>query len=219
MQTRQFAPELPLAFGYFLWNLDLHFHIKIATGARAAWQAAFTQTETLSAACPRRNFQAHVTFERRHFQLSPENRLPRINLGLMNQIAAFHAKVWMPRKTNSQEQIAAFSTAFSCFALARETDSLPFAHTARNLDLVGFDFLRPCSPQRNSASRSVQCLLQRHHDVGLDIVSAFCSGRPLAKAAESGTPAAAAKESFEKVAETGPAELELDPAIAAVRKR
>src|SRR5882724_9881317 len=122
----------------------------------------------------------------------------------------------MARKPDAQKQITAFASAHTGFTLASQTDSLALANSTRDLDLIILDFARACPTQRNRSRRSVQRFFQCNHDVGLDIGSALGSRLTSAKSAESRAAAAASEKGFEKVAESGTAELELNAtAIAA----
>ena len=60
----------------------------------------------------------------------------------------------------------------------------------------------------------MQCFLQRHHDVGFDIASAFRHRFPLTKPAEGRATATATEKSFKEIAKTGATKFKLDAAIS-----
>src|SRR5213082_2127569 len=80
VQFRELAPNLAFAFAEFCRNLNLHFDKKIAARVRRRRQTMPAQTKTLSALRTGWNFEAGVTAERRHLQLSAERRLLRRQL-------------------------------------------------------------------------------------------------------------------------------------------
>src|SRR5260370_22410086 len=90
VQLRQLAPDLTFALRQFLWNIYLHDRIEIAAFSRNARQALFAQSKSLTALRSGRNFQANVSFERRHFQFRPKRGLPGSNLHFVNEIAALY---------------------------------------------------------------------------------------------------------------------------------
>jgi len=59
----------------------------------------------------------------------------------------------------------------------------------------------------------MQRFLQRDHDVGFDIAPALRHGAALSEPAEGRPTTTAPEECFEKIAETGPAELKFDTTI------
>src|ERR1044071_8938485 len=120
----------------------------------------------------------------------------------------------MARQSDTQEQITAFSTAHASFALTSQTDSLPLANPTRNLDLIMFNLVsaRPSQPARSY--RSVQRFFQCHHDVGLDVRPTFRSALASTKSPESRAAAAPTERGFEKVPESGSAELKLNSTTA-----
>src|SRR5947199_2122864 len=59
---------------------------------------------------------------------------------------------------------------------------------------------------------------QRHHDIGFHIASPLRFATTLAKIAAKARLSAAAEKSFEEIAETGPAEFEIDPTAVARRR-
>ena len=71
-------------------------------------------------------------------KLRTENRLPRENLAVVNQIVALDPKVRVSGQPYAQKQITTFSAALTGFALARQSNALSFPHAAWNFDLVGF---------------------------------------------------------------------------------
>src|SRR5207253_1109503 len=89
MQFCQVAPDLAFAVAYFFRDVNLSDHIKIAALARGAGQTAFAQAKPLPPLRAWRNFQAHVALESGHDQVSAQHCLPRLDLHLVNQIAAF----------------------------------------------------------------------------------------------------------------------------------
>src|SRR5580704_17555960 len=103
VEPRQLLPKLAFALCNFFRNLHLHFDVKIAARAGAARQAASAQPEALATTGARWNLQTDMTFERRDLEFRAENRLPWINLDLVNQIAAFDPKIRVPGQTNAQE--------------------------------------------------------------------------------------------------------------------
>src|ERR1700720_2817807 len=109
-------------------------------------------------------------------------------------------------EAHPQKKVATLSAAGAGFALAGEANALPFVNTARNLDLIIFNFVGAGAAQRNRAGRSVQRFLQRDHNVSFDIRSAL--GEP----AESRPAPPAAEKSLEEIAKSGAAELELNSA-------
>src|SRR6266480_723693 len=119
----------------------------------------------------------------------------------------------MPRQTHAQKQVPAFPAALARFTLARQTNALSFTLTTRNSYLIRFSFLRAGASQRNLSRRTMQCFLQRHHDVGFDIISAFRHRLSLTKSAEGRAPATAPEKGFKEIAETGAAKFKLDATI------
>ena len=119
----------------------------------------------------------------------------------------------MPRQTHAQKQVPAFPAALARFTLARQTNALSFTHTARNFYLIRFGFLRTSASQRNLSRRTMQRFLQRHHDIGFDIVPAFRRYLSLAKSAEGRAPATPTEKGFKEIAEPGAAKFKLDAAI------
>ena len=59
----------------------------------------------------------------------------------------------------------------------------------------------------------MQCFLQRHHDIGFDIVAAFRHGAALSEPSESRSTPATTKKGFKEIAETGAAKFKLDTAV------
>src|SRR4029453_12715299 len=121
----------------------------------------------------------------------------------------------MARKPDAQEQITAFSSAHTGFALSSQTDSLAFANATRDFDLIVFDFVRACPAQRDRSRGPVQRFFQCDHDVRFDIGSALRCGLTSAKSAESRAATASAEKRFEEIAEAGPADFELNAAAIA----
>src|SRR5438270_276917 len=122
----------------------------------------------------------------------------------------------MSRQAHAEKQIAAFSTARSRFALTREPDSLAFVHTFRDLDLITFHLVGIAAAQRNGALRTMQCFFERDHNVRLDVASSFGSSLPLTERTVAETCLTPATEKrLEEIAESGPAEFEIDPAAVA----
>src|SRR5436190_6379315 len=113
-------------------------------------------------------------------------------------------------EAHPQKKVATLSAAGTGFALAGETNALPFVNAARNFDLIIFDFVGAGAAQRNRAGRSVQRLLKRDHNVSFDIRSALGGCFSSTESAESRPAAAAAEQSFEEIAKSGPTELELN---------
>src|SRR4029453_11225430 len=120
----------------------------------------------------------------------------------------------MPGQSHSKKKIPAFSSARPRLTLATQTDALAFAHTTGNFNLVRFHFVRTASPQRHGPCRTVQRFLEGNHNVRFYVGSALGCRSASAESAECRTAAPAAKKCFEEVAESGSAELELDPAAA-----
>src|SRR5580765_2270753 len=135
MQFRQLAPNLAFGFGQLLRHVDLHNNIEIAALSRDSRQPALAQAKSLATLGTRRNFEAHVAFERWHDQFAAQHGAPRLDLYLMDQIAAFDCEIRVSRQTHAKKKIAAFSAAHASFTLAAQTDALPFMNTAGNLDL------------------------------------------------------------------------------------
>src|SRR4029434_2915985 len=115
----------------------------------------------------------------------------------------------MPREPNAQEQITAFSSAHTGFALSSQTDSLAFANATGDFDLIVFDFVRACPAQRDRSRGSVQRFFQCDHDVGFDIGPALRCRLTSAKSTESRAATASAEKRFEEIAEASPAGVEL----------
>src|SRR6476660_8017073 len=108
-----------------------------------------TQTKTLTALRSRRQFQFGVSFQCRHAQFAAERRLPRMDSGFVNQIAALDGEIRMARQTHPQKKIAALPAAGARFALAGETDPLSFVDSLGNPDLVTLDLVRTATAQGN----------------------------------------------------------------------
>ena len=70
MQFCELTPDLLLAFGYFLGDIDLNNNVEIAALARDARQSAFTQTKPLPTLSACRNFQADIAFQSGHDQFA-----------------------------------------------------------------------------------------------------------------------------------------------------
>src|SRR5215218_6504270 len=121
----------------------------------------------------------------------------------------------MFRQAHAQKEIAAFSSAYTRFALASQPDALPLVNAARNFDLIAFYFVRTGAAQRNCPRRSVQRFLQRNHDIGFYIGAAFRRGLASPESAESRSSAAATEKRFEEIAESCPAKFELDTTAVA----
>src|SRR6266480_2942515 len=81
---RELTPDLAFTLRQFLRNIYLHDDIEIAAFAGNARQAVFAQSKSLPALRAARNFQANISFERRHFQFRPERRLLGSNLHFVN---------------------------------------------------------------------------------------------------------------------------------------
>src|SRR5437868_15327902 len=120
----------------------------------------------------------------------------------------------MARKTDTQEQVTAFPSAHAGFALASQTDSLALANATRDFYLIIFNFVRARPAQRDRSRRSVQRLFQCDHDIGFDIGPALGRCLTSAKSAKCRAAAAATEKRFEKVAESGATELELNSSSA-----
>src|SRR5438876_1216593 len=88
-------------------------------------------------------------------------------------------------------------------------------NTPRDLDLVIFHLVRASPAQRDCSSRSVQRFFKRDHDVRFDIGATLRRRLTSAKSAESRAATAAAEKRFEKIAEAGSVELELNAAAVA----
>ena len=138
MQFFQLAPNLALAFGQFLWHVDLNNDVEITALPGDARHSAFPQAKSLVTLCARRNFQAHISFESWHHQFAAQHGAPRLDLHLMNQVTTFDRKIGMSRQTHAKKKVTAFSAAHAGFALAAQADTLPFVNTARNLYLIIF---------------------------------------------------------------------------------
>src|SRR4029077_1716865 len=111
----------------------------------------------------------------------------------MNQVATFHRKIGMSGQAHTQKEIAPLAAAYAGFALSRQPNSLPFVNTSRNFNLIAFDFIGSAAPERHCPGRSLECFLQRDHDIGLDVAATFGCGFTAAKAAEGRASATAAK--------------------------
>src|SRR5690242_8989211 len=107
MHLCQLSPELAFAVGYFFGNINLSNNVKIAALARNTRQPAFAEAKSLSSLRAWRNFQAHLSLQSRYKQFTAEHCLPRPDLHLMNQIAAFHCEIRMSRQTHAKKKIAA----------------------------------------------------------------------------------------------------------------
>jgi len=110
------------------------------------------------------------------------------------------------------EKGATLSAAGTGFALAGEANALPFRERRAEFDLIIFDFVGAGAAQRNRAGRSVQRFLKRDHNVSFDIRSALDGCFSSTESAESRAATAAAEKSFEEIAKSGAAELELNSA-------
>src|SRR5213082_2812993 len=104
LQLRELTPDLAFTLRQFLRNIDLHDDIEIAAFSRNARQAVFAQSKSLPALRAARNFQANISFERRHFQFRPERRLPGSNLHFVNEIAALYLKIGMFGEAHPQKK-------------------------------------------------------------------------------------------------------------------
>jgi hypothetical protein len=147
VQFRQLVPDFAFAFSQFLRHVDLNLNVKIATLSGDSRQTPFSETKPLATLCAWRNFQAHLSFESGHEQFGAEHCLPGRDLYLVNQIAAIDRKIRVARKPDPQEQITAFSSAHTGFALAGQTNSLALANATRDFDLIVFDFVGACPTQ------------------------------------------------------------------------
>src|SRR5438876_11522277 len=215
MQFCELTPDLLLAFGYFLGDIDLNNNVEIAALTRHARQSAFTQTKPLPTLSACRNFQPDIAFQSWHDQFTAQHCAPRLDFHIVNQIAPFDCKIRVPRQTHAKEKIAAFSSTDASFALTAQTDSLPFMNPPRDLDLVIFHLVRASSAQRDCSSRSVQCFFKRDHDVRFDICATLRCRLTSAKSAESRAAAPATEKCFEEVAESCAIKLELNAAAVA----
>src|SRR4030095_7638346 len=92
-------------------------------------------------------FQPDIAFKSWDQQFAAKDRLPRLNLHFVNQIAAIDREIGMLCQTHAQKKIAAFSAAHARFALAGQTDSLPLVNAAWNLDLIVFHPVRTGAAQ------------------------------------------------------------------------
>src|SRR5256886_12189682 len=115
-------------------------------------------------------------------------------------------------EAHPQKKVATLSAAGTGFALAGEANALPFVNAARNFDLIICDFGGAAAAQRNRAGRSVERFLKRDHNVSFDIRSALDGCFSSTESAESRAATAAAEKSFEEIAKSGAAELELNSA-------
>src|SRR5438552_1236756 len=118
-------------------------------------------------------------------------------------------------QSHSKKKIAAFSTTRAGFTLLTQTDPLPLAHTARNLDLIMLYLIRAGSAQGHGPHRTVQRFFQGDHNVRFHIGAAFGCRSASAKPAECGSASSSTEKCLEEIAEPGPAELELDTAAVA----
>ena len=173
MKFRQLVPDFALPLRQLFRNLHLRHHEQIPSPSGGTWQPVSAQTKTLAALRPRRNFQAHAPFQRRHLKLAAQHSLPWRDFGFVDQIAAFDREIRVARQTHAQKKIAAFPATRPRLTLAGETNALPFMDPLRDLDLITFDLVRIAPPQRDSALRSVERFLECDHDVGFHIASSF----------------------------------------------
>src|SRR5215471_3741752 len=119
-------------------------------------------------------------------------------------------------QSNSKKKIAAFSATHAGFTLATQTDPLPFAYTARNLDLIMLYLVRASPAQGHGSRSTVQRFLEGNHDVRFHICAALGCRSASAKTAKCRSTSSATEKRLEEIAEPSPAELELDStAIAA----
>src|SRR5205085_10017540 len=99
---------------------------EIAAFARDSRKTVLPQPEALTALSARRNFQPHVSFKSRYFNLSSERCLPRRDLHVVNQITSFNRKVGMLGQTHPQKKITALSATRACLAMTGEANTLAF---------------------------------------------------------------------------------------------
>src|SRR4051812_32545713 len=155
------------------------------------------ETKTLAALRSRRNLQTRLAFQRRHAQFPAKRRLPWREFHLMNQVIAFDGKIGMAREPYSQKKVPALTAARSPLALAGEPDPLALVHALGNFDLITFHLVGIPSPERDGPLRSVERLLERHHNIRFDVTPSFGGSLPLSESA------AAAKTGLTSAAEKG----------------
>src|SRR5207245_811738 len=237
---RQLFPKPPLLVADFIRHPELRHDEQIAARPFLA-HAATPHAQALAILRAGGNLDVHCLFERLRRHACARHRLPPRKPNLDVQVPAFHVEIRMLGQSDAQIQTPGRPVDRPRLPLAADAQPLSFGHAGRNAHLVSLCFRHLAAPatgrtgtpivfaramtlftspgaaQRDRPDRSAQGLFQGDQQVRFHVAPAprfrFVAKSSLAAEALAGPPPRS-EELFEKVAKTGPAELELKIAPA-----
>jgi hypothetical protein len=120
------------------------------------------------------------------------------------------------REPHAQVKVAGLAATAARFAPPRQSQSLPLAHSWRNLDLIGIGLRRApgAAADIDGAHGPTQCFGEADQNVSFDVLSALREilllVTPLRAEASAASPPRLSEQLLEEIAEAGAAEIEFE---------
>src|SRR5690625_3591010 len=174
-----------------------------------------TKTKGFSRNGSFRYLQRRIPIGRRHLHTCTENRLPRSEQQIIINIVAFDPKMRMFTQPHPKIKMPRPGTATAGLALLRQTYPLTLTNPRWNFYLIRLNSSCLISPlHRYLPSRTVNRLLQGHHDIGLKIPTLTrppFAKSPMNRPAKRSSPSCSprTKKTFEKIAQSGPFKIKI----------